>query len=72
MDDFIVLAKTRWHLRKALRTINQHFNQLKVLQAPNKTFNERIKKDLIFWVIDLAKKCTFSKRTLENHSHRLT
>jgi len=37
MDDVIVLAKTRWHLRKAVRTVNQHFNQLKVAQAPDKT-----------------------------------
>jgi RNA-directed DNA polymerase len=34
MDDVIVLAKTRWHLRKAVRTVNQHFSQLKVAQAP--------------------------------------
>jgi RNA-directed DNA polymerase len=54
MDDVIVLAKTRWHFRNAVRTVNQHFNQLKVEQAPDKTFIARIKKDLIFWVIDLA------------------
>ncbi|MFT7054286.1 MAG: hypothetical protein ACJAU1_001848, partial [Psychromonas sp.] len=44
MDDIIVLAKTRWHLRKALRRVNQHFNQLKIEQAPNKTFIGRIEK----------------------------
>ena len=48
MDDVIVLAKTHWHLHKAVRTVNQHFNQLKVEQAPDKTFIARIKKDLIF------------------------
>lgn len=29
MDNVIVLAKTRWHLRKAVRTVNQEFNQLR-------------------------------------------
>ena len=44
MDDIIILAKTRWHLRNAVRTVNQHFNQLKVAQAPDKTFIGRIAK----------------------------
>ena len=48
MDDVIVLARTRWHLRKAVRTVNQHFNQLKVAQAPDKTFIGRIEKGFDF------------------------
>jgi len=48
MDEVIVLAKTRWHLRKAVKTVNQHFNQLKVEQAPDKTFIGRIEKGLDF------------------------
>ena len=48
MLDVIVLAKTRWHLRKAVRTVNQHSNQLKVAQAPDKTFIGRIEKGLDF------------------------
>jgi RNA-directed DNA polymerase len=48
MDDVIVLAKTRWHLRKAVKTVNQHFNQLKVEQAPDKTFIGRIDKGFDF------------------------
>jgi RNA-directed DNA polymerase len=48
MDDVIVLAKTRWHPRKAVRTVNQHSHQLKVAQAPDKTFIGRIKRNLIF------------------------
>jgi RNA-directed DNA polymerase len=42
MDNVIVLAKIHWHLRNAVRTVNQHFNQLKVEQAPDKTFVGRI------------------------------
>jgi RNA-directed DNA polymerase len=30
MDDVIVLAKTRWHLRKAVKIVNRYFNQLKI------------------------------------------
>jgi RNA-directed DNA polymerase len=48
MDDVIVLAKTRWHLRKAVRSVNQHFHQLKVEQAPDKTFIGKISKDFTF------------------------
>jgi RNA-directed DNA polymerase len=48
MDDIIVLAKTRWHLRKAVRTVNQHFHQLKVAQAPDKTFIGLIEKGFDF------------------------
>jgi hypothetical protein len=47
MDDIIVLALTRWHLRNAVRTVNQHFYQLKVAQAPDKTFIGRIAKGFI-------------------------
>ncbi|WP_088329932.1 hypothetical protein [Lacimicrobium sp. SS2-24] len=50
MDDVIVLAKTRWHLRKGVKTVNQHFNQLKVEQAQNKTFIGRIKKGFVFFI----------------------
>jgi hypothetical protein len=39
-----LLTKTRWHFRKAVRTVNQHFHQLKVAQAPDKTFIGRIEK----------------------------
>jgi len=38
MDDVIILAKTRCHLNNAVRTVNQHFNHLKVVQAPDKPF----------------------------------
>jgi hypothetical protein len=48
MDDIIVLAKTRWHLRCAIRTVNQNFNALKLAQAPDKTFIGRIEKGFYF------------------------
>jgi RNA-directed DNA polymerase len=75
MDDVIVLAKTRWHLCKAVRTVNRHFNQLKVEQAPDKTFIGKISKGFDFLGYQFGKeKLTVSKRTIHNHNHfrRLT
>jgi hypothetical protein len=73
MDDVIVLAKTRWHLRKAVRTVNQHFHQLKVEQAPDKTFIGKISKGFDFLGYQFGKeKITVSKRTIQNHICRLT
>jgi hypothetical protein len=46
MDDVNVLAKTRWHLSKALRIVNEHFNQLKVAQVPEKTITNAVNKML--------------------------
>jgi len=43
-----VLAKTRWHLRYAIRTVNQHLNALKLAQAPDKTFIGRVEKGFDF------------------------
>ena len=73
MDDVIILAKTRWHLRKAVRTVNQHFKQLKVAQAPDKTFIGKISKGFDFLGYQFGKdKLRVSKRTLENHIRRLS
>jgi RNA-directed DNA polymerase len=68
MDDVIVLAKTRWHLRKAIRTVNQHFNQLKVEQAPDKTFIGKISKgfDFLGYHFD-GKQLTVAAKTVEKH-----
>ncbi len=37
MDDILIFASTRWKLRKAVRVMNQVFNELKLEQYPNKT-----------------------------------
>jgi hypothetical protein len=36
------------HLRKAVRTVNQHFNRLKIEQAPDKTFIGKIERKFDF------------------------
>jgi RNA-directed DNA polymerase len=68
MDDVIVLAKTRWHLRKAVRTVNQHFHQLKVGQGPDKTFIGKISKgwDFLGYHFD-SKQLTVAAETVEKH-----
>jgi RNA-directed DNA polymerase len=68
MDDVIVLAKTRWHLRKAVRTTNQHFHQLKVEQAPDKTFIGKISKswDFLGYHFD-GKRLSVAAKTVEKH-----
>jgi hypothetical protein len=68
MDDVIVLAKTRWHLRKAVRTVNQHFQQLKVEQAPDKTFIGKISRgwDFLGYHFD-GKRLTVAAKTVEKH-----
>jgi RNA-directed DNA polymerase len=38
MDDWVVLAPTRWKLRAAIRVVNQALAELKVQQHPHKTF----------------------------------
>ncbi len=38
MDDWVVLAPTRWKLRKAVRVVNRVLAQLGVRQHPDKTF----------------------------------
>jgi len=38
MDDWLVVAPTRWKLRQAVRVVNQTLEYLKVKQHPDKTF----------------------------------
>jgi RNA-directed DNA polymerase len=48
MDDILVLTKTRWQLRRAVRTLSQTFDELKVSRHPDKTFIGRIEKGFDF------------------------
>lgn len=38
MDDFFIIAKTRWQLRKAVRQLNQFFAKFGFTPHPDKTF----------------------------------
>ena len=48
MDDIVILATSRWKLRRAISTLNQHFAALKLEQHPGKTFIGRTDKGFEF------------------------
>lgn len=48
MDDWVLLAPTRWKLRRAVRAINRVLNDLDVEQHPDKTFVGRMEREIDF------------------------
>jgi hypothetical protein len=48
MDDILILAPTRWKLRKAVRVLNQTFNDLKLEKHPDKTLIGRTERGFDF------------------------
>jgi len=48
MDDWVILAPTRWKLRAAIRLVNRTLVELKVEQHPDKTFIGRISRGFDF------------------------
>ncbi|WP_423218543.1 reverse transcriptase domain-containing protein [Vibrio metoecus] len=44
MDDFIILTKTRWHLRRAIRQLNAYLAAYGFKTHPDKTFMGPIEK----------------------------
>ena len=48
MDDWVVLASTRWKLRQAVKAINEELAALRVEKHPDKTFIGRITKGFDF------------------------
>jgi RNA-directed DNA polymerase len=48
MDDWVILAPTRWKLREAIRLVNQTLSELKLCQHPDKTFIGRISRGFDF------------------------
>jgi hypothetical protein len=48
MDDILILAKTRWKLKKAIKIINQTFNSLKLEKHPDKTLIGKTDRGFIF------------------------
>lgn len=54
MDDWVVLAPTRWKLRAAIRVVNATLRALKVEQHPDKTFIGRIVRGFTFLGYEFA------------------
>ncbi len=48
MDDWIVIAPTRWKLRKAVKVVNEVLKALKMEQHPDKTFIGRAERGFDF------------------------
>jgi RNA-directed DNA polymerase len=48
MDDWVVLAPTRWKLRQAVRIVNETLAKLHVQQHPDKTFIGRTERGFAF------------------------
>ena len=48
MDDILILTRTRWQNRRAVKALNHCFNRIKVKQHPDKTFIGRIDKGFDF------------------------
>jgi RNA-directed DNA polymerase len=72
MDDILVLTKTRWQLRRAVRALNQTFTELKVSEHPDKTFIGRIERGFDFLGYYFCRgPLRLAQRTLQNHATRL-
>ena len=71
MDDILILSKTRWHNRQAVRQMNQIFNQLKVEQHPDKTFIGYIAKGFDFLGYHFSeKRLQLAPITIKKHVKR--
>jgi RNA-directed DNA polymerase len=73
MDDLLVLAPTRWKLRRAVAVVNQGLAALGLAKHPDKTFIGRIDKgfDFLGYHFDRAR-LTVAKATVERFVERAT
>jgi len=67
MDDILILTKTRWKLKKAVKVLNQTFDELKLEKHPEKTSIGRIEKGLDFLGYHISPEgLSLAKKTVEN------
>lgn len=67
MDDILILAPTRWKLKKAIRVLNQTFNELKFEKHPHKTLIGRTEQGFDFLGYHFGPGGLFiAKKTVEN------
>jgi len=52
IDDWVILAKTRWQLRRAVRVMNEVLARLGLAQHPDKTFIGRVSRGFDFLGVD--------------------
>jgi hypothetical protein len=72
MDDILILASTRWKLKKAIRVLNQTFNELKLEKHPDKTLLGRTEQgfDFLGYFIKPGK-LSVSLKTIKNFVERI-
>ena len=71
MDDILVLAPTRWKLRRAVRVLNQVLSSLKLEKHPEKTFIGRIERGFDFLGYHFSRaELTVARKTHENSAER--
>ena len=71
MDDILVLAPSRWKLRRAVRVLNRVLSSLELAKHPEKTFIGRIEKGFDFLGYHFSRtELTVAKATLENFAAR--
>ena len=73
MDDWVILAPTRWKLRRAVKRVNEILNELHVEQHPDKTFVGRISRGFDFLGYDFSSTgiTGMSRRTVEKFAKRV-
>ena len=71
MDDILILAKTRWKLKKAIKALNHTFDELKLEKHPEKTVIGRIEKGFDFLGYHISPEgLSLAKKTVENFTAR--
>ena len=71
MDDILVLAPTRWKLRRAVRVLNQVLSSLELERHPEKTFIGRIERGFDFLGYHFSPEgLSAAQKTLENFAVR--
>jgi len=72
MDDILVLAPTRWKLRRAVRVLNETFAELGLEKHPDKTFIGRTEKGFDFLGYRLSSKgIRVARQTWERFAVRM-
>jgi len=76
MDDWVVLAPTRWKLRKVIKKANQVLDRLKVEKHPDKTFMGKVDGGFDFLGYHFTSRAALglevAKKTIENHVANIT
>ncbi|WP_413469854.1 reverse transcriptase domain-containing protein [Serratia quinivorans] len=73
MDDFVILAKSRWQLRRHVRSLNGYFAHYGFVQHPGKTFIGRVEKgfDWLGALLGDTGVTAIAPRALANHRERV-